>query len=209
MDSLADIVQVCHLTREVAVVTLNSPSNLNALSQALVDQLCAILRRLDDAKEGVAAIVLAGCSAARSFSSGFDIAEFEELLPTDAIAKLNMLLSTVEGLSVPVIAAVSGIAFGGGCELALACDVIYTTADARFALPEVKLGLIPAAGGLRLLSKLVGPGRSAELILTGREWTGIEAETWGIATKCFDDRDSCLAVSFPFTSLWWLAEIVM
>ncbi|KAF6802754.1 enoyl-CoA hydratase, mitochondrial 2 [Colletotrichum sojae] len=171
-------------------LTLNSPLNLNALSRTLVDQLCAVLHRLDDAKEGIAAIVLTG---ARSFSSGFDIAELEELPATDAIEKLNTFLAMVEGLSVPVIAAVSGIAFGGGCELALACDVIYATADARFALPEVKLGLIPAGGGLRLLSKLVGPARAADLILTGREWTGAEAERWGIATRCFDDPDSCLA----------------
>lgn len=141
--------------------------------------------------------MLTGCPAARSFSSGFDIAELEELPAADAIKKLTTLLATVEGLSVPVIAAVSGIAFGGGCELALACDVIYTTGDARFALPEVKLGLIPAAGGLRLLSKLVGPGRAADLILTGREWTGTEAESWGMATRCFDDRDYCLAVGLP------------
>ncbi|KAF6813401.1 enoyl-hydratase isomerase family protein [Colletotrichum musicola] len=174
------------LTRHL---TLNYPSNLNALSATLVDQLCAVLHRLDDAREGVAAIVLTG---ARSFSSGFDIAELEELPSTSAVEKLNNFLAMIEGLSVPVIAAVSGIAFGGGCELALACDVIYATADARFALPEVNLGLIPAGGGLRLLSKLVGPGRAADLILTGREWTGVEAERWGIATRCFEDPDSCL-----------------
>ncbi|KAF6832760.1 enoyl-hydratase isomerase family protein [Colletotrichum plurivorum] len=190
MNSSADIVQVCHVTREVAIVTLNSPSNLNALSRTLVDQLCAVLHRLDDARERVAAVVLTGV---RSFSSGFDIAELEELPATNAVEKLNTFLAMVEGISVPVIAAVSGIAFGGGCELALACDVIYATADARFALPEVKLGLIPAGGGLRLLSKLVGPGRAADLIMTGREWTGIEAERWGIAARCFDDPDSCLA----------------
>ncbi|TQN69628.1 putative enoyl-CoA hydratase echA8 [Colletotrichum shisoi] len=79
--------------------------------------------------------------------------------------------------------------------------MIYSTVNARFALPEVKLGLIPAGGGLRHLSKVIGQARAASLILTGREWTGVEAERWGMVTECFDNWEQCLAVSYPFRSI--------
>lgn len=176
-------------------MTINSPSNRNALSQHLIGEICSTLEDLDS-KGTTAAVVFAGSDGPPvCFSAGFDVTELASL-PSDQVAKsLNLLVSTLQkGISAPLIAAVGGIAAGGGCELALACDVIYTTTDARFALPEVQLGVMAAGGGIRRLPNAVGAGRAAELLLTGRAWSGSEAETWGMAAKSFETWDECLEV---------------
>ncbi|TLD33507.1 hypothetical protein PspLS_00240 [Pyricularia sp. CBS 133598] len=165
----------------------------NALSQNLIRKICHTLEDLDRS-ETTAAVILAGSSGPPAcFSAGFDLTELE-ILPSDQVAKsLDLLVSTLEkGISAPLIAAVAGIAVGGGCELALACDIIYATRDARFALPEVQLGVMAAGGGIRRLPGAVGAGRAAELLLTGRAWSGCDAVIWGMAAKSFETWDECL-----------------
>ena len=92
----------------------------------------------------------------------------------------------------PIIAAVNGHALGGGCELALMTDIIYCSATATFGQPEIKLGIIPGAGGSQRLTKIMGKSRAMDLILTGRNFSGLEAEKWGVAARCFETAQDCV-----------------
>ncbi|TLD03493.1 uncharacterized protein PgNI_11804 [Pyricularia grisea] len=193
MSSSKNLVKVTWPVPRVALVTINSPSNRNALSQHLIREICSTLEDLDR-KETTAAVILAGSDSPHvCFSAGFDVTELASLPSVQVTQSLKLLVSTLEqGISAPLIAAVGGIAVGGGCELALACEIIYTTTDARFALPEVQLGVMAAGGGIRRLPDAVGAGRAAELLLTGRAWSGSDAVAWGMAAKSFETWDECL-----------------
>ncbi|KAK1975963.1 ClpP/crotonase-like domain-containing protein, partial [Colletotrichum cereale] len=175
-------------------VTLNSPSDRNSLSVALITALGSVLRELDSDPTETVAIVITGYAPGQSFSSGFNVAEMAALPAHDIQKALDEFVTSIDNLSTPTIAAVAGTAFGGGCELALACDIIYCTKDTRFALPEVKLGLLAAGGGLRRLSRWVGTGRAAILALTGCEWTGQDAEKWGMVKECLPSWCDCSAI---------------
>jgi len=100
--------------------------------------------------------------------------------------------STLPSIRKPIIAAVNGHALGGGCELALMCDILYCSSSATFGQPEIKLGIIPGAGGSQRLTGLVGKSRAMELILTGKTFSGIEAERWGVAARCFETSGECV-----------------
>lgn len=114
---------------------------------------------------------------------------------------LDLLALTLNtGIFIPLIAAVGGTAVGGGCELALACDIVYTTKHASFALPEVRLGLLAAGGGVRRLPGAVGAARAANLLLTGKAWSGAEAVSWGMAIEACDTWKDCLNVRKPITA---------
>ncbi|KAI6351857.1 hypothetical protein MCOR25_009705 [Pyricularia grisea] len=198
MSSSKNLVKVTWPVPRVALaqptqVTINSPSNRNALSQHLIREICSTLEDLDR-KETTAAVILAGSDSPHvCFSAGFDVTELASLPSVQVTQSLKLLVSTLEqGISAPLIAAVGGIAVGGGCELALACEIIYTTTDARFALPEVQLGVMAAGGGIRRLPDAVGAGRAAELLLTGRAWSGSDTVAWGMAAKSFETWDECL-----------------
>lgn len=123
----------------------------------------------------------------RAFAAGADIREMAQLSFSDAyrggfIESWSEMSRVVKK---PVIAAVAGHALGGGCELALMCDIIYCTENANFGQPEIKLGTIPGAGGSQRLTRAVGKSRAMELILTGRGFSGKEATEWGVAARCF------------------------
>ncbi|KAI4287386.1 MAG: hypothetical protein L6R35_003352 [Caloplaca aegaea] len=172
-------------------VTLNRPRALNALSTSLFRELNDALRQMDDDKS-TGAIVLTG--GEKVFAAGADIKEMTHLTFSEAFNS-NFIASwsaTIPGVRTPLIAAVNGHALGGGCELALMADIIYCSTAASFGQPEIKLGIIPGAGGSQRLAKAIGKSRAMEIILTGKNFSGTEAGQWGLAARVFDTNDSCI-----------------
>jgi len=171
-----------HLERRddgVAVVRLDNPKG-NALSTALLGQLEAVARRLTDDPPG--AVVVTGGD--RIFAAGADIGEFDGPEEGRAVgAAFLRALDAVAAIPRCVIAAVSGYALGGGCELALACDLRIASERARFGLPEILLGIIPGGGGTQRLARLVGPAKAKQLILTGRQVDAAEALAMGLVDE--------------------------
>ncbi|MFO7280172.1 MAG: enoyl-CoA hydratase-related protein [Thermoanaerobacterales bacterium] len=171
-----------HLERRddgVAVVRLDNPK-VNALSTALLGQLEAVARRLTDDPPG--AVVVTGGD--RIFAAGADIGEFDGPEEGRAVgAAFLRALDAVAAIPRCVIAAVSGYALGGGCELALACDLRIASERARFGLPEILLGIIPGGGGTQRLARLVGPAKAKQLILTGRQVDAAEALAMGLVDE--------------------------
>lgn len=166
----------------VALVTLDRPAALNALSFDLLDDLADALETLD-ADPDCRAIVLTGAGS-RAFAAGADIRE----LATQTAASLHAggrfgAWDRLARVRTPVIAAVRGFALGGGCELAMACDMIVAGDDATFGQPEIRLGVMPGAGGTQRLTRAIGQARSMELILTGRSMRAHEAEAAGLVTR--------------------------
>ncbi len=151
----------------IALLTLNAPERRNAIDFAMVQGLHAALDRLrGDAEPAAGVITGAGDKA---FAAGADIAQLRDRAAAQALAAINStIFKRIEDFAVPTIAAIRGFALGGGCELAIACDLRVAGESAKLGQPEVKLGIIPAAGGTYRLPRLVGLGRARELIFTGR-----------------------------------------
>jgi enoyl-CoA hydratase len=172
----------------IAVVTLDRPEARNAIDREMVRALHAVL---DDLAEGGAAraLILTGAGGT-AFASGADIRQLRERRPQDALAGINSgLFLKLERFPAPTLAAVRGFALGGGCELALACDLRVAGASARFGQPEAGLGIIPAAGATFRLPRLIGWGRARDLILTGRIIDADEALRIGLVSRVVpDDR---------------------
>ncbi|KAG0222721.1 putative enoyl-CoA hydratase, mitochondrial [Actinomortierella wolfii] len=168
----------------VAVVTLNRPKALNALCNGLFVELNQVLEEIDNNDE-IGAIVLTGSE--RAFAAGADIKEMKDSNFIDNY-KNNFLghWTKITTIRKPIIAAVNGFALGGGCELAMMCDIIYAGEKAVFGQPEIKLGTIPGAGGTQRLVKAVGKSKAMEMCLTG-SWnlTADEAERSGLVSKVF------------------------
>ncbi|KAL2164704.1 hypothetical protein VTH06DRAFT_3921 [Thermothelomyces fergusii] len=175
----------------VGQVKLNRPKALNALCSPLIAELNVALREFQ-ASAGVGAVVLTGSE--RAFAAGADIKEMAPLTFSDAYRNgfIESWSELTTALKKPLIAAVAGHALGGGCELALMADILYCTASANFGQPEIKLGTIPGAGGSQRLTRAVGKSRAMELILTGRSFTGEEAERWGVAARVFPTYEALL-----------------
>ena len=166
----------------VALVTLHRPRSLNALSFALLTDLARVVEALDADPE-VRAIVITG-TGTRAFAAGADIGELAEQTPDSLAASEGFRgWDRVAAIATPIIAAVRGYALGGGCELALACDMTIAGSDAVFGQPEIKLGVIPGGGGTQRLTRAIGAARAMELILTGRQVGADEAARLGLATK--------------------------
>jgi enoyl-CoA hydratase len=166
---------------QVGIVTLNRPKVLNALNHELMEELVSALATFE-ADENIRAIVLAGSE--RSFAAGADIKEMSEessisIMLQDKFATWDKVRNTKK----PIIAAVSGFAFGGGCELAMTCDMIIASETAQFGQPEINLGVIPGAGGTQRLTRAVGKVKAMEMILTGRPITAKEALAVGLVNK--------------------------
>jgi len=166
----------------VGLVTLNRPKQLNALNDALMEELGAALQAFD-ADDAVGAVVLTG--SAKAFAAGADIGamakwSYMEVYKSDYITR-NW--ETLRSVRKPVIAAVAGFALGGGCELAMMCDFIIAADDARFGQPEIKLGIIPGAGGTQRLPRAVGKAKAMDLVLTGRMMNAEEAERAGLVSR--------------------------
>jgi enoyl-CoA hydratase len=169
---------------KVATVTLNRPQVLNALNDALMDELGAALLAFD-ADDQIGCIIITGSE--KAFAAGADIAKmaeykFHEVYRQDFITR-NW--ETIRKIRKPVIAAVNGYALGGGCELAMMCDMIIAGDGAKFGQPEVKLGILPGAGGTQRLPRAVSKSKAMDLCLTGRMMDAQEAERAGLVSRIF------------------------
>ncbi len=165
----------------VALLTLDRPAQLNALSFDLIAQLGELLAALD-ADPACRAIVITG-SRERAFAAGADIRELAGQTPRSLRdADPFEPLDRIGHLATPVIAAVRGYALGGGCELAMACDMIVAGDDAQFGQPEIQIGVIPGAGGTQRLTRAIGKARAMEMILTGRRIGADEAAAMGLVS---------------------------
>ncbi len=166
----------------VALVTIDRQTVLNALSFDLLDELAATLERLDRDPD-CRAIVLTGAGT-RAFAAGADIEELAAQTPISLTVDDRFASwDRIAAIRKPLIAAVRGFALGGGCELAMTCDMIVAAEDAQFGQPEIKLGVMPGAGGTQRLTRAIGKARAMELILTGRLMTAREAEAHGLVTS--------------------------
>jgi enoyl-CoA hydratase len=173
-------------TKEVPIATvqLNRPDVLNALNEEVLDALVKELTALDD-DDAIRCIVLTGNE--RAFAAGADIKEaFVTATPVSMLRQdLTSRWETIRRIRTPIIAAVSGYALGGGCELAMICDIIVASETAQFGQPEINLGIIPGAGGTQRLTRTVGKYRANELILTGRRIKADEAKAIGLAAQVY------------------------
>ena len=166
----------------VALVTHDPPKALNALSFDLLDQLVTRLETLD-ADPACRVIVLTGAGD-RAFAAGADIRELASQTSASLAAGGRFgAWDRVDAIGLPLIAAVRGFALGGGCELAMACDMIVAAEDATFGQPEILIGVMPGAGGTQRLTRAIGKARAMELILTGRSLSAREAEARGLVTR--------------------------
>ncbi len=166
----------------VGLITLNRPKQLNALNDALMDELQDALNAFDR-DEAIGAIVLTGSD--RAFAAGADVSamkdwSYMDVYKTDFITRNWERLRSVRK---PVIAAVSGVALGGGCELAMMCDIVIAAENAKFGQPEIRLGIIPGAGGTQRLPRAIGKSKAMDLVLTGRMMDAQEAERAGLVAR--------------------------
>ena len=168
----------------IALITFNRPKALNALNGALIDELSDALDNVA-ANEDVKVLILTG-SGDKSFVAGADITELATFNPLQGklfSEKGQAAIFKLESLSIPVIAAVNGFALGGGSEIALACDFIYASENAKFGLPEITLGIIPGFGGTQRLPRLIGQNAAKELIFTGKMISAAEAQALGMVNR--------------------------
>jgi len=166
----------------IGLITLNRPKALNALNTQLMNEIGAALAAFD-ADEAIRCIVITGAGE-RAFCAGADIREMGRRGPIDMLKEFRSpLWDIVRTLGKPVIAAVNGFALGGGCELAMCCDIILAADTARFGQPEINLGIIPGAGGTQRLPRAIGKYRAMEWVLTGNQFTAQEAFQAGLVNR--------------------------
>lgn len=168
-------------TDRVATITLNRPKALNALNSQVMTDVTSAAAELD-ADAGVGAIVLTG--SAKAFAAGADIKEMSDLSFADVFSRdFFEPWSAFAATRTPTIAAVSGYALGGGCELAMMCDILIAADTAKFGQPEIKLGVIPGAGGTQRLPRAVGKSKAMDMALTARMMDATEAERAGLVSR--------------------------
>ncbi len=172
--------------QRTALVRLNRPKQLNALNGAVMDALCAALDELDR-DDAVRAVVVTGNE--RAFAAGADIGEMAGATPIDMLRSNRIgQWDRIRRIGKPVIAAVSGWCLGGGCELAMALDLIIAGESAKFGQPEINIGVIPGAGGTQRLTRAIGKSRAMEMILTGEPMEAREAERRGLVARVVPDE---------------------
>ena len=184
---MTDLVRL-EVRGRVALLTLNRPERLNAINRALLEELLGRAHELARSAEVRAAVVT---GSGKAFAAGADIAEMRGFGPAEAeeFSRLgHRAFAALEELAIPVLAAVQGVALGGGCELACACDWVYASRQARFGQPEVKLGLIPGFGGTSRLARRVGPAWAKELVLTGEPIGPIVARRIGLVNRVCEEE---------------------
>ena len=166
----------------VGIITLHRPKQLNALNDQLMNELGAALKAFD-ADDGIGCMIITGSE--KAFAAGADIAAMANYSFADAYKGdyITRNWETIRSIRKPVIAAVSGFALGGGCELAMMCDFIIAADNAKFGQPEIKLGIIPGAGGTQRLPRAVGKSKAMDMALTGRMMDATEAERSGLVSR--------------------------
>lgn len=166
----------------VGIITLNRPAQMNALNDALMSALGEALLAFDQ-DEGIGAIVITGND--KAFAAGADIAAMADWTYQDVVRDqfVTRNWETIRQVRKPVIAAVAGFALGGGCELALACDIIVAAESARFGLPEIKLAMLPGAGGTQRLPRAIGKAKAMDMCLTARLIDAQEADRFGLVSR--------------------------
>jgi enoyl-CoA hydratase len=165
----------------IGIVTLNRPKELNALNFHLVNELAQALEEFDR-DEAIRCIVITGAGD-RAFAAGADIKEMSDKSPIDMLTTSFEGFRRIRRIHKPMIAAVGGYAFGGGCELAMHCDMIVASENARFGQPEIKLGIIPGAGGTQRLARTVGKFLTMEMVLTGEPFTAQQMAAQGLVNR--------------------------
>jgi cyclohex-1-ene-1-carboxyl-CoA hydratase len=172
----------------VGLITLNRPAQLNALNDALMDALGEALLSLDQDPD-IGAIVITG--SGKAFAAGADIAVMADWTYMDVYQSgfITRNWETIRQVRKPVIAAVAGYAMGGGCELALACDIIVAAESAQFALPEIKLAMLPGAGGTQRLPRAIGKAKAMDMCLSARMLSAEEADRYGLVSRVVADAD--------------------
>ena len=178
-------------TDGVAKITINRPSKYNALNVAVVSKLTEFMKKAE-ADENVRVVILTGAGD-KAFAAGADISEFSDKNSQTVRALADNgqnLCKYMESMSKPIIAAINGFALGGGCEIAMGCDIRYASANARFGQPEINLGIIPGFGGTVRLPRIVGLGIAKELVFTGDPIKSDEALRIGLVNKVFDTPDA-------------------
>lgn len=170
----------------VGVITLNRPQQMNALNDALMDALGAALLAFD-ADEAIGAIVITGNS--KAFAAGADIAAMADwgYMDVHQSAFITRNWETIRSVRKPVIAAVAGFALGGGCELALACDIVVAAESAKFGLPEIRLAMLPGAGGTQRLPRAIGKAKAMDMCLSARMLEAAEADRYGLVSRVVPD----------------------
>jgi enoyl-CoA hydratase len=187
----------------VGIVTLNRPKALNALCDALVAELGQALAAFE-ADAAIGAIVITGSD--KAFAAGADIKEMKDRSYMDVFLSdfISNKWERVAAARKPIIAAVAGFALGGGCELAMMCDIIIAADNAKFGQPEITLGIIPGAGGTQRLTRAVGKAKAMDLVLTGRMMDAAEAERAGLVARVVPPEklmDEALAAAEKIASL--------
>lgn len=169
---------------QIATITLNRPKNMNAINNEFIDELDQILNEIATNDE-IGAVIITGSE--KVFAAGADLKEISGIsTPVDAhsfVSRVQSVFNKIERSEKPFIAAVSGLALGGGCELSMACDIRIAAENAMFGQPEIKVGVIPGAGGTQRLPRLIGLGRAKELLYTGDPVDAQEAYRIGLVNK--------------------------
>jgi enoyl-CoA hydratase/carnithine racemase len=176
---------------QILLVTLNRPEVSNALNTRMGLDLMELFESLAIDLEGLRAVIVTG-SGDKAFCAGGDLKERNGMTDASGQAQhviFERMVRALMGCPIPLIAAVNGAAYGGGCEIAAASDFVYAATHARFALTEVTLGIMPGAGGTQNLARAVGERRAKELILSGLPFTAAEAEAWGLVNRVVEPAD--------------------
>ncbi|EXF82363.1 enoyl-CoA hydratase/isomerase [Colletotrichum fioriniae PJ7] len=189
MENLTTLKLTVDSEKGVALVRFDRPAKRNAFSQVMIGELVSTLAHLD-ALETIRAVVVTG-GPDGPFCAGMDLNELVQISTAAAHQRafLKDLTDAFANFSKPIIAAVVGFALGGGCEIALACDMIYAAEDASFGLPEIKIGTIPGAGGTQRLARALGKHKAMEFVLTGDSASGAEFERLGVVNKVFPRQE--------------------
>ncbi len=173
------------------LVTLNRPAAANAMNTQLGTEIMRLFESLNLDADDIRCVVMTG-SGDRAFCAGADLKERKDMTD-EAWTRQHLIyermVRAILACPIPIIAAVNGAAYAGGCELALACDFIYAAEHARFALTEVTLGIMPGAGGTQTLPRAAGERRAKEIILTGKPFTAAEAQQWGLVNRILSNAE--------------------
>ena len=181
---------LCEIADGVARVTVNRPASLNALNSQVLDELECTLYGVE--QDPAVQVVIVTGAGEKAFVAGADIKEMAQMNSFEGhrfAQKGQRVMLFIEKMAKPVIAAVNGYALGGGLELALACDMIYASDNAKLGFPEVTLGIIPGFGGTQNLARLIGPNKAKELVLSGRIIPAQKAQAWGVVNEVFPQAD--------------------